>query len=757
MKLRRNNGSTLGFIAASTLVLCGVGAGVMYAVMAASGTREAVNAADAGVLNVAQKITTRGVKLANSFEVENFGAYVNGKSEITLENYNRVVAHAMLAAINARKIDQLPSTPTSATVNASQLVKAANEIGARLSATLDNEEQVKEQFAKLASANSTRMLTSDAEIKVVHYEVGFAGIEDSSNVYFDKATGIDPSKYGVSNAKGSNYVAGYSKINVPGMSESLMTVPVNPDGQPHLISKSLFLTRSQAMAKGLPATAVPNAFFITAEIRDKKTGVTSQQNGIAMVGVRDKKFAVAFPHGYVAIVNPAGYRGGARRAPSVDNIFNNELATGIFLAKGDNGGVVAFSANVDGGENLLSKWAAYNSDPTGTAQPPVTGKDGKPLIYLADGSPATSADQLKAITGIGSPQAGCYASNVGGDGAIPQAAAMLPAFQRAYDHDFEEFPGDNSELTAVEQMKQNVWDAYAIAWPKWNALNQKGLTVQQANVMAECPVPSSQGLKHSALALFDHSAQYAIHSTSPKFTKPGSAAELCNQIGAGSEAAIDQLADQVHQIKPEASKDEVKALINSTTLPIDSTQYIYMADETSRKLVCSPRPPKWSTTTAVPDGKTELHTSKDYGTVGTIANPSHDRGIHDVLFYQNPDRDKKCRGYDQVGYTPCSGHNNCVAIVEFRNTVTNIDNSVNDNSVNSNNITNITNITQVTNNTNIFNNITITSTFYGGGGGVGGGGGAGGGGGTGGGGGAGGGGGHAGPTDSTPVTFAQPN
>ncbi len=102
MQLKRRRGATLGFVAIIVLVLIMLGHRLFHSLQNSwGGGREVANSVDAGTLNVAKHAFLEPSKAAREFtnpDVANNFELLSSDGRFRLENYNRLVAQAMIVA-----------------------------------------------------------------------------------------------------------------------------------------------------------------------------------------------------------------------------------------------------------------------------------------------------------------------------------------------------------------------------------------------------------------------------------------------------------------------------------------------------------------------------------------------------------------------------------------------------------------------------------------------------------------------------------
>ncbi|MBX9771442.1 MAG: hypothetical protein K2X29_08740 [Candidatus Obscuribacterales bacterium] len=626
MNNRSQSGASLAFVVSGMIVLLMIGYCFFVLSLQMGGSRELLQATDAGSLNVAKQATRHpDVAFSATEESQNFQGLID-KGQVSLANYNRIVAQTLLVALNA----QAEGT-VAARANAERLidvVQGSGGIGSRLKDALSNPSKMEDHFTALAVVNSVRMLGSQASTKSDNKDYGVAYLEESnsSNVDFDPATlpyASDMTKVALpggstssekSKKRSFSYLAGYSPIKVPGISKMISAVPVMPGQAPHLVSLKDF-NANRVAPKGI-TNVPPNSF--------KTAGAALTSHGVAcsLVGVLDTDFTAAIPRGYIVIHNgPAASFNG--RVGDADQIFAKELMTGIFVGPGT-GTQRAFTT--DGA--LYSQWLNYNTARlNGTTPlpppPPKTGIHGDPLSIT---KPATQVTYLD----YDSPPS-------------PTAGAMLGSFQDAYPHANAGTEVNANDLTSVELFKAKVGEAFG----RVTRLHDPTDPMYRQNIPAPAIV--------TGMKAFDHNAVYSAGP--PSFGKVGSLKQFLLQCNAGS--VLMQIEQRLHQIKPEATDAERQAVLNAAVIGMGQTLYIYKGS--NNKLTINSQKPSW-VTDVVPDGQ-QQSLSSSYSLINKTVNSVLDYGAPVYPFMHAP----ASMGHDSCIYTPSSGYRNLLGEMTFSN------------------------------------------------------------------------------------------
>ena len=125
--LRRRRGATLAFVSIICLVIIALGIGFFLLAKMMGGGRELVATVDSGTINVAKQALFLPSKKATSFpdaDVANNFELLGDDGNFNLSNYNRLVAQAMIVALNAKE-----EGTVEAAKNAEKVWTAAVQVG----------------------------------------------------------------------------------------------------------------------------------------------------------------------------------------------------------------------------------------------------------------------------------------------------------------------------------------------------------------------------------------------------------------------------------------------------------------------------------------------------------------------------------------------------------------------------------------------------------------------------------------------------
>lgn len=622
MKIRSNSGAALPFIAATIVVLVMIAVCFFWITMQMGGSRELMNATDAGSLSVAKyAIRKPDVSLAQMEENSNFGGLLD-KGEVSLANYNRIVGQTLLVALNA----QAEGTGA-AKANAEKLmdvVQGPNSIGSRLTEALSKPEKVDGHFTAASFVNSVRMLGSndltkfdDSQYKVAYLEEGGA-----SNVDLDPATLPSANGAAVSlpagatgkekSKKNFSFISGYKPISIPGFSKKLTGVPVLPGQAPHLVSGKDF---EDNLSRPKDTGSVPPNSFKLGGSADKARGVSC-----AIVGALDTQFTASIPRGYIVIHNGPAQSFEGTLADG-DQIFAKELNNGIMVGPGT-GSNRAFTTN----SALYEEWREYNQKVADGMTPPKT-----PSTKGMFGDP-------KTIKGPATP---VYWNTQGG-----LLETMLPSFVAAYPHANAGVQYQSNSLMALELYKAKVIEAFHKVTPPYHDPTDPYYRQYIA-------APAEE----TGLKAFDHNAMY---SGTIAFGQQGSLRQFLNQCNAND--VLQEIDQRLHQIKPEASDQERNSVLNRQAIGMGQTMYIYKGQD--GKLTITSAPPPWMAEVS-PDGSPRVLTSV-YDVNRKSVNANGDGNAPVYPWFEVPPHPQAS---DICKYTASSGYRNLLGVVSFSNKV----------------------------------------------------------------------------------------
>lgn len=692
MRLRQKRGGTLALVVAATITLILLGIAFFFLSQIFGGERELQHATDSGNLNVAKNALRRPDIRLSGEELETFGqlgdrGLINNADPpasppVNLLSYNRLVAQAMLAALNAAKST---NDNNDAIKNANKLVDllqtGSGSIGGRLSDALSSQNSDNPLFADFsdtAGKNSLRMLGKDSTIGHKNDEFTVSFLEQTNNDIGATNLEVRPSVRGLFSTAlqaslftvkgGKTYLRGYNHPNIGANIKTPVGVPLQPGDQPHLVSNKTFDSQKNRGSTFLTAMVPPNGFRSKSEAGEARTAAQAVTISCAEVGSLNLQFDLSAPYGYVKIVNGPDTGSGSASVPGpfvgLNHVLNNELLTGIHVA-----GPV-FSTNKD----LMDKWAAYNKEKKagGNPSPPSGGTTG---LYNLQGKPATTAD-AENIPFTTDDQSGaviadstkCTDANSTGwsrsdSDVVPQCWDLLGngtgpgAFDAAYHPNAQYTDGSAgaTDLIAVECAKCQLQH-------KFNTCGD--LSINSGNC-------NQTGMRIPAPGLnWKTGAAPSGSMGTCKISQSGTVKELGNFVQDGfGDQLEDFIAERATQINPQTGDSEVRALLSSNKLNLGDIVYIYVPKPDSqnaadKKFIWSKTIPSWAVAGTTPDGK-EVTASSTYNIVNTAVNPKHDGGIHDIMYRSHPN--DGINGTDTAIWTPSTGFQNLLGKVQFHN------------------------------------------------------------------------------------------
>lgn len=715
MKLNRRRGATLGLVAVCVFVIIVLAVGFFILAKIIGGEREVANATDAGVLVVARNAmspTVVGVDLstiggvANDFigldpSVTGLGA-TPGNARASMQNINRIIAQAVLVAMNAQQID----TPDAAG-NARNVVRAAKDVSTQLRNRLYNASTLNGHFTNVAQTNNTKMWAGQKVNLVGNIESAFMRPGYSTNVFLHSATRaalpVTPPSNLTNQISGarqsptdnSPYMAGYSNFDISvgnGDRIQIAGVPIFPQTQPHIVDVGEFDgdTTDLVGENYIP----PNAFKATSEATEGNSGHLGGSLACAIVGVLDREFAAAIPRGYVRINN--GEDANAQNPPLGDpvvdgtnDIFNNELwppsSVNMATANGASPGPGSSLFTTGSG---LADWEAYNQDDTGTVpQPSINGiymvtDSGQGYIpatldMLADNTnhpdvtstPGVMATGSSCDTHNGWDQADCLFSPSGLVlGSMPNAAAN--AYGR---YNVTAPAGANTDgYTNIEYMKADL--------------------LRQRSNGARCATVTPPALA-SGMKSFNVNGCYNTSSSdpSPAFGTVDTPRAYLDQISDGGANAcandiVGIIAQRMAQVDHNITRGMVENALNDSSMPLSMGQTLVLYSPGPGLVTMTPisagtyfRPAPSGLSDN--DGRSSTQVvpcENTYRIDTTIINSNKGAGsgpvcsIGDASYHEAPFvQDSPITAVDRAVWTPASGFNNLLGDLRFENTALN--------------------------------------------------------------------------------------
>ncbi|HEY9788107.1 MAG TPA: hypothetical protein V6D17_22150, partial [Candidatus Obscuribacterales bacterium] len=400
---RRRRGATLGLVGVCALVIAVLGFGLFFFMQIIGGGRELANATDSGALNVAKQALKTPSKDLMSFSnpdvATNFAVYGDPGTTVHLLNYNRLVGHAVMVALNART----EGTSQSAQ-NARKVWNALNEVSAYFRRNLEDPEVMGAAFEEFARANNLKMLGNNG-VSLRDYAVSYMKRGGSTNLVIEPSV-LEATGSASLVPKNGNYMAGYSPftVNLAGQQLTFCGVTMCPEDRPHLVSYGEFKDKrsdSFVTQSGYPDdTLPPNSFSATSQSKEQKSKAMATAIAAAIVGCLSKSYPLTMQYGYIMVRNgqsargpkgPMGLEGndifchklaqygvvltgtGGSDFFEVPGVPNLEDAKGFSFDQNNNGAMdftetkfmesnMEFAPN--GNSNLINFWYTYNTNPT---------------------------------------------------------------------------------------------------------------------------------------------------------------------------------------------------------------------------------------------------------------------------------------------------------------------------------------------------------------------------------------------------------
>lgn len=714
---RRSKGATLSLVAVIILVIITLGVGCYFLAKILGGGQEVTNATDAGTLNVARLSIVMAVpdsQVPTIFKDMEYPA----KSGISLLSYNRCVAKALMIAINANQ----ENSSTAVSNVQSTIFPELDALGKALTKVLNSPQTV---FNGNPLANSMKMWGNNA---VTAYSpsgpvVAYMKPGGATNVYFTK----DQFTYTASNGtqttfpafgiplssdtayqplpNGTQYLAGYAPIRLPGFSSAIYGVPVFPQQRPHLVSLGPFLGAANPAYGNTP----PNSFRCATNSKDSKTNAFGGAVACAIVGAvggsiggggiggaggggplgSGFQFFGAIPNGYIEFDNaaanskPPGYD----PADYEQNIYNNELsASSTMEASGTGSGSggsqyanqVMFS-QVTGGCSAWIKWA--NGQGPVPSSPIYFGpRDAKATLYSSSNLPTGSVKQ--AMAQCGGPQ-DCIAQLDNTTGMSGFCLSAIGAMETTFNHPVPSptQAKNQQNFSQADWAKASVLAAFEN--PQAQPAGQNSVTVD----LTDTPISGlgvfpwmsgSQGPAQAQNAPVPWLYQMPIEA-------PGSIYALMHMVMNDGcyQNLLAQITQRCQQIQPQTTSGQIDGLLKSTTLqmaPAGSSQpqkvFLALQDPVNNPMgpitvfQNGSTPPGYSSGNSSPDGNTTPGASCSQHTVyldGTIVDSEFDQNVHDRPYVNISPSGNNSGLYviDFANWTPSSGANNCLGNMSF--------------------------------------------------------------------------------------------
>jgi hypothetical protein len=531
MKLRRNSGATLAFVAGSIIFIVIVALAFYFLSQLLGGGRELQAATNSGSLNVAkQSILTPKVSVPSgdqtTADMKEILLGVLPNDEVNLLSFNRMVGAAMLVALNAEADGNASANPPGSLKNAAtfiDLVEGSNgggggapSAGQSLKSALANGSGWAQKFFNdTANGNSLRMLgdTSTPTWQAADFQVGYFAATQPANISVNNlragttnnlpftniaalgenmtASALSPAQFPKDTnnndiakkdpSSNDTLILGYTGMDFKSVGRRLFAVPLDP--QPHLVSLSEF--KKPAVTSAPPGASdgmviPPNAFMNGAIAKEQRK--QSQKDvhmlAAAMAGTNQRPFEVSMPYGYIVLDNHLKENMGSIKI-NPDTVFANELGAGI-PSDGSSGYFEPLGAN------QIKGWHDTPRDvnPTGHPHEGETfdpERDGPPWdkIFNNKGEAPNSATEVSNKIPYKGNLVTCTHSNsdAGGSGKCQELATVPPGGEKCpFDKAF--YPNSqpvtmNSEkgLTAAERTGCKVMEIWQEATNTGNIPN----------------------------------------------------------------------------------------------------------------------------------------------------------------------------------------------------------------------------------------------------------------------------------------------
>lgn len=711
MTFKRRKGATLGLVAVCVLVIIVLGIGFFILSQILGGGREIANATDAGVLTVARKCLSptlinvpltgdSGTNPVNDFialDPNNATNILSAASgNIDMLGINRVVAQAVLVALNAQEIN----TPT-ASGHAQNVASAAKNVATQLRNLIQGGgSPLPGQFTNVAQSNNTKMFEGNkVNLAGAGLQSTFMRPGYSTNVYMSAPllaavpvtppTNLTNQNPNALKHTGWGYMAGYINFAIPagtGTTVSIAGVPLFPQQKPHLVDIGEYNTDATTASGngnapfGSGTYLPPNAFRADTKTLESNSSTLGGAVGCALVGALQSDFVASLPRGYVRIIN--GPNAASTNPPissvadGTNDVFNNELWPPAGGAEVSNNGVYALNSN-PAGQQYISDWAAFNAG-TSTTQPPAPGTAGAPAVYKITPTGfanATLAD-MQAVTGqmmcdalnIWNNPSQCYAPNT--DGSVPSNGDLVNAIEVQNGVSPGSTPLNPSNgFTAIEYQKAQLLagaghDAYCAT------VTPVGPTGMKVFTVGDC---------------------YATPFVQINFGVPGSPLQYINQIGNGGANAcatdvIQKITNRLQEADATLTSAQVQAALGSApvgapagndgALDLGETLYLYSPGPGMVQLAYG-TPSAYFNSTLQNDGQSSAavyNCENTYNISHVIVNaekgagpgfcPRGDANYHDEPYTQGPGY---LPGTDRAIWTPASGWRNLLGDIEFQN------------------------------------------------------------------------------------------
>jgi hypothetical protein len=720
MPRKRTKGATLSLIVAFCLIIGLVGVGVFFLIKILGGAQELQHAVDSGNLNVAkQALRSPAINIyggnvnfsGNNLAVaqSNFSQSVDpANGAIDLIVYNRLVAQAMLVAVNASADNadlSLPPNPLGIQ-HAKQLISClsdpASGVGAALANKLKTDVSMDNSFNGLATLAATRMLNAGSSaIGTVSAakDVSRLSRGKASNVIFpanvlpSEFSFIDPNfskSYSTTTLAASydQYLAGYEPISIPGVTDAktvLVGVAMHPMQNPHLVGANDFNVNKNAIS-GLTQAATnavpPNSFKSGGMAEELKSAKILQTSSGAVVGTVNPsgQYTASIPNGYLVVAN--GNSSGNLTLPptaSSETMFGpivmDSYAAGL-VDSAYGGGTQDIFSDVLMGNTVYVTPSGAMSEKVGTIQAIIDWKNTQIQAALPTTPvPATLANAIdgpnpkqSSADGIDPAQGYVACTNQNSAPGDPNSnatcVANLSTMADVYLSNVQGGTqgGSLSHLTAIEYEKAEVINPR----PGGGPANSKLFNYNGGGMNANQPLPGNgvcTGMKAMPLTAIPPSAaiDFGTTPTIASLIGPGSTFTNYSKTAGSATTIYNQFKQRIYEIYPGASNLDIQTVM-TTAIPMGSVKYIYY-DGTSKHLLVSDVSgvPSWINTQKIePDGSTVTADTGRINLFNTFVDINGEAG------FPHPwDCEGGAYSRSEAIWTRSSGYNGTLGVLRF--------------------------------------------------------------------------------------------
>lgn len=280
--------------------------------------------------------TNYDVTLSSGIEGTNFALLTDSNGNITLQNYDRVIAQTMLVGLNAQAEETVPAV-SNAQMLYDAVQRTPDSLSARLLTKLSDSTAPASMFMNTGFSNSLRMLGLSAVPNFVsaNYKVAYTSPNSPTNVWIDQTilpAGVTMPPAAVTNVNSpanQPYIAGYASIDTGPF--TILGTPVFPAQQPHLISLRDFQSNTASPAD--LGYVEPNSFGATGSAASQLEAQPININSSAVVGVLGAQYPACIPSGYLVIEEGAGPGGSLPFELSPMTTANQQLVMNLLIQR----------------------------------------------------------------------------------------------------------------------------------------------------------------------------------------------------------------------------------------------------------------------------------------------------------------------------------------------------------------------------------------------------------------------------------------